>query len=734
MTAFLRGGQLNRSGRGNPFIRAVALPTALTLVVLAAIVGAVLQFSTSRTDELALTRQTQRVKVGIEEGLNEVTVDQEASTFWDDAVLRTRQRPLDLGWIDNNLGVWFHTYYKIDETYLLDPENRPIYAMRDGHRVAPATFARVAHPSLELAAKLRQRLQVSRLTSTPGQGQTVGAWRIAFISGRPALVSLKPILSETSDVPQAAGSEYLHVAVRFLDGSFLDEISRVYVVDTPRFSKAKPIGPFVALGNGDGRNGYVTWRAFEPGRQVELQMVPVLLAALLLIGALLSLLLWRNGRSRGELEASKAEAQHLAFHDSLTGLPNRALFEDRLQVALSRRKASVAVLMLDLDRFKNVNDTLGHPAGDELIRQFGDRLTALLRGSDTVARLGGDEFAILVEGAAVADVRTLATRILDEVRRPFGIMGAQVHVGVSIGVAISQDAVPGSLDLVRKADIALYSAKDAGRNTYHFFSPEMDENVRRRRTIEDELREAVATADGLCLHYQPQVSCDGSVAGLEALLRWDHPTRGPIAPSEFIPVAEETGLIVPLGEWVLREACVASRRWPDLFVAVNLSPVQFRSADFVERLTQIVAETGADPHAIQLEVTERVLLDDDDTVSAILATLRETGFKIVLDDFGTGYSSLSYLRRFQVDKNKIDGSFVDHVCEEPESATIVSAVLALGWTMGLTVAAEGVETAEQCTFLEAAGCKEMQGHYFSPAVPENEIAALLADERFSSAA
>jgi len=262
----------------------------------------------------------------------------------------------------------------------------------------------------------------------------------------------------------------------------------------------------------------------------------------------------------------------------------------------------------------------------------------------------------------------------------------------------------------------------------------MDENVRRRRTIEDELREAVATADGLCLHYQPQVSCDGSVAGLEALLRWDHPTRGPIAPSEFIPVAEETGLIVPLGEWVLREACVASRRWPDLFVAVNLSPVQFRSADFVERLTQIVAETGADPHAIQLEVTERVLLDDDDTVSAILATLRETGFKIVLDDFGTGYSSLSYLRRFQVDKIKIDGSFVDHVCEEPESATIVSAVLALGWTMGLTVAAEGVETAEQCTFLEAAGCKEMQGHYFSPAVPENEIAALLADERFSSAA
>jgi diguanylate cyclase (GGDEF)-like protein len=410
------------------------------------------------------------------------------------------------------------------------------------------------------------------------------------------------------------------------------------------------------------------------------------------------------------------------------------LFEDRLQVALSRRKSNVAVLMLDLDRFKNVNDTLGHPAGDDLIRQFGERLTALLRESDTVARLGGDEFALLVEGAAVDDVRMLATRILEEVRRPFAIAGAQVHVGVSIGVALSQDAGLTSLDLVRKADIALYSAKDSGRNTYHFFSPEMDENVRRRRTIEDELREAVASGDGLCLHYQPQVSRDGNIVGVEALLRWVHSARGSIAPSEFIPVAEETGIIVPLGEWVLKEACLASRRWPDLFVAVNLSPVQFRSPDFIGQLDMIIAETGADPQAIQLEVTERVLLDDDESVSAILATLRDKGFKIVLDDFGTGYSSLSYLRRFQVDKIKIDGSFVDHVCEEPESATIVSAVLALGWTMGLTVAAEGVETADQCTFLEAAGCKEMQGHYFSPAVPEEEIAALLTDERFSSAA
>ena len=472
---------MNRSGRGNPFIRAVALPTALTLLVLAAIVGAVLQFSTSRTDDLAVMRQTQRVKVQLEHELNAITIDQEASTYWDDAVLRTRQRPLDLDWIDNNLGVWFHTYYKIDETYLLDPDNRPIYAMRDGRRVAPETFLQVSRPALQLASDLRKRLLISSAASSGGHGTTAGAWRIAFVGERPALVSIKPIVAETGDVAVARGAEYLHVAVRYLDGSFLDQLSELYIVDEPRFSRPRPATASVALGMDDGRPiGYVTWTPFEPGRAVAARMIPILLAALLVIGALVSLLLWRIRRSRGELEASKAQAQRLAFHDSLTGLPNRALFEDRLRVALSRRSADVAVLMLDLDRFKTVNDTLGHPAGDELIRQFADRLQGLLRDGDTVARLGGDEFALLVEGAALTNVQNLASRILEEVRRPFGLLGAQVHVGVSIGVAISKDTVAGSLDLVRKADIALYSAKDAGRNTYRLFNTKMDESIRRR--------------------------------------------------------------------------------------------------------------------------------------------------------------------------------------------------------------------------------------------------------------
>jgi diguanylate cyclase (GGDEF)-like protein len=463
-------------------------------------------------------------------------------------------------------------------------------------------------------------------------------------------------------------------------------------------------------------------------------MIPVLLAALSVVGTLIGWLLWRIRRSRGELEASKAEAQHLAFHDSLTGLPNRALFEDRLSLALSKRGAQVAVLLLDLDRFKTVNDTLGHQAGDLLICEFGERLSALTREGDTIARLGGDEFGILVEETSLRDVEGLAERIVADIRRPFELLGARVYVGTSVGIAVATEAGADPLELVRLADIALYGAKDGGRSTYRLFNPAMDDNVRLRRTIEDDLRNAVASGDGLALHYQPQVGNHGQIVGLEALLRWTHPDRGVIAPNCFIPVAEETGLMIPLGEWVMREACNACREWPKLFVALNLSPVQFRAPDFYQRLTSIVRETGADPHRIQLEVTERVLLDDDDSVRSILEKLREAGFKIVLDDFGTGYSSLSYLRKFTVDKIKIDGSFVQHLGEAGDSAAIVSAVLALGWAMGLTVAAEGVETADQCTFLEAAGCKEMQGHYFSPAVPRDQIEELFASHGTASAA
>jgi predicted signal transduction protein with EAL and GGDEF domain len=343
-----------------------------------------------------------------------------------------------------------------------------------------------------------------------------------------------------------------------------------------------------------------------------------------------------------------------------------------------------------------------------------------------VARLGGDEFAIVIEDAKLPHIHQLAQRIVKDIGQPFDICAAQVYVGVSIGIAVSEHAGADRLELVRKADIALYRAKDGGRNTYRLFSADMDDSIKLRCTIEEELRGAVSTGRGLALHYQPEVNADGTMIGIEALLRWQSREHGLVAPDQFISVAEETGLIIELGNWVLREACLASLDWPGLFVAVNLSPVQFHSKRFFEELMGIVRTTGADPRAIQLEVTERVLLEDDDSVRTILAKLREAGFRIVLDDFGTGYSSLSYLRKFQVDKIKIDGSFVQHLSDSQDSRAIVSAVLALGEAMGVVVAAEGVETADQLDMLRIAGCKEMQGHYFSPAVVAEEIALLRA--------
>jgi diguanylate cyclase (GGDEF)-like protein len=386
--------------------------------------------------------------------------------------------------------------------------------------------------------------------------------------------------------------------------------------------------------------------------------------------------------------------------------------------------------MLDLDRFKNVNDTLGHHAGDNLIRDLARRLSGLLRDSDTVARLGGDEFAILRSSTTGrSDVDALCARIFDAIHQPFDLLGSQAFVGVSIGIVLAPEAGMDRIELLRKADIALYHAKHEGRDCHRYFEPRMDERVKRRAAIEEELREALASGNGLKVHYQPQVAAAGQpIIGLEALVRWQHPSRGLITPDQFLPIAEETGLIIQLGDIVLRQACAISKRWPDLFVAVNLSPIQIRSNGFAERVIRIVRESGADPCRIELEVTENILLGDKPTRDA-LKRLRNAGFRIALDDFGSGHSSLSYLHRSEIDKIKIDRSFVQHMAytADRDSAAIIEAITSLGRTVGLTVSAEGVETEDQRRLLASTGCTELQGHLFARALPEDRIAGLLAN-------
>jgi len=429
---------------------------------------------------------------------------------------------------------------------------------------------------------------------------------------------------------------------------------------------------------------------------------------------------------------------HLARHDALTDLPNRVLFHESMDRALARMREGemFAVLCLDLDRFKFINDTLGHPAGDALLQAAAARLMDCLREADLVARLGGDEFAILQMGLERPDAAAaLASRIVEAIGEPFEIDGNHVLTSVSIGVALAPHDAAGADELLKRADLALYRAKADGRDRFRFFEAAMDRNAQERRLLELDLRQALPRGE-FELHFQSCISvATGRINGFEALLRWRHPTRGMVPPSEFIPLAEEIGLIVPIGEWVLQQACTEAANWPDeIRVAVNLSAVQFISGRLVDTVAGALARSGLAPRRLELEITESVLLQDDAAACVILNELRTLGTHISLDDFGTGYSSLSYLRRFPFERIKIDRSFVQHLCDNDDCVAIVRAVTGLGRSLGIVTTAEGVETQEQFERLRADHCTEVQGFLFGQPLPAAEVSALLETRREQAAA
>ncbi|WJR75970.1 EAL domain-containing protein [Bradyrhizobium sp. NP1] len=430
-------------------------------------------------------------------------------------------------------------------------------------------------------------------------------------------------------------------------------------------------------------------------------------------------------------ERRRAEARiaYMAHHDGLTNLPNREFFQERLREALADPKAGrVAVLCIDLDLFKNVNDSFGHPIGDRLLKLVAERLRGEIRGSNLAARLGGDEFAVIIAaGASPNEASAGAVRLIKLLSAPYDIDGMEVVIGASIGVALSPGDGASGEELMRNADMALYRAKEEGGGIHHFFEKEMDLQAQRRRDMELDLRRALANGE-FELHYQPLVDISADrISGFESLLRWRHPDKGMISPAEFIPVAEDIGLIAPLGEWVLREACNEAVKWPDdVKVAVNLSPVQFRGRNLVQVVISALAQSGLSPKRLELEITESIFLADSEANLAILHQLRELGVRISMDDFGTGYSSLSYIRSFPFDKIKIDRSFVKDLSQRPDCVAIVRAISGLGRSLNITTTAEGVETIDQFDWLRAEGCNEVQGFLFSAARPAQEIAELLA--------
>jgi len=451
----------------------------------------------------------------------------------------------------------------------------------------------------------------------------------------------------------------------------------------------------------------------------------------------------RSGRVIGavivfhDVSAARAmslQMTHTAHHDVVTSLPNRLLLNDRITQSISmalRQSRPFAVLFLDLDNFKIVNDSLGHAGGDELLRSVSKRLLSCVRGSDTVSRQGGDEFAVLLpEITHAEDAATCAAKILIALNAPYVIGVRTVHIGASIGISLYPRDAGDSETLLKNADMAMYHAKERGRGNFQFFEAAMNLRAVQRQSMESELRRALKNQEFL-LHYQPKVNLDtGDITGVEALIRWQQPSGTLVPPAEFVPIAEDCGLIVPIGRWVMREACKQARAWQDaglrhLRMAVNVSAVEFREKGFVDYVRMILSDTGLDAHYLVLELTERVLMENAKSTALVLEELKAMGVQLAVDDFGTGYSSLSYLRQFPIDVLKIDQSFIQKITSNLDDSTIISAIIGMGRNLRHIVIAEGIETHEQITYLQSQHCEEGQGYLLSPPVGAIQFGHLL---------
>jgi diguanylate cyclase (GGDEF)-like protein len=527
------------------------------------------------------------------------------------------------------------------------------------------------------------------------------------------------------------------VLVRFISPKMLHAVGDQLELSNLRLVEGTPTANEHTLELPDGAASTIrlTWVPKHPGSEIVRDILPYIAIALGCFLLLAGFVLRYMRRTTATIAAGENRLRHIAMHDSLSGLPNRMLFGDRLELQIEDVKRGgppAALLSIDLDHFKDVNDTLGHHVGDGLIGAVAERLCRIVREEDLVARLGGDEFAVLT--TAATDLSTLthmADRIIETLSAPYAVAGHTLVIGASIGIVVIDRRVKNAADTMRFADMALYRAKNEGRNRACLYDAAMNADLTERKQIEQDLRLAIERS-GLTLAYQPLVSPDGErMIGVEALCRWPHPVRGQVPPTQFIPIAEQSELIIPLGEWVLRRACMDGNAWPSLIVAVNVSPLQFRRPDFVEVVERILAETGFDPPRLELELTETTLLGNVEGAGAAMRRLKALGVKLALDDFGTGYSSLLYLRKFPFDKLKIDRSFINNIETAADAAAIVHAIVGLGRGLGMKVTAEGVENAEQQLFLRAAGVHIMQGFRFGLPTAAAAITERLANQAAS---
>ena len=731
------------SGDFRRLTRTIGVAIAFFGLILLAIIAYAGWSANHTAYEIERTLLENALNQSIARALNE----QKSIAWWDDPIIKITDRVLDMAFTDANFGVFLTETYAHDEVYILNAKDHPIYAFGDAKTLDPSAFER-RRPELDAVIAEIRRDDRSKLTARPDMlseskggyrvltGVQVARWagHIVSIDGRPAVVAGMTIVPNI-DPTLLKGTPNLLLSITYIDEAFISDVGHSLLLAdltlAPQASKTDGIVTQAFVGDDGIPVGFLSWTTKRPGQVLLTIILPLVAFGAFAAAALANTVLRRLRRTSEELAQREAEARHEAKHDALSGLPNRVHMVEKIDNFLQDRlfethdNRAVAAY-LDVDRFKDINDTLGHDAGDQLIKLVAKRLKECLRSNDFLARFGGDEFVILCAPAEAETSSALTERVAQAFALPFAIHGQNIRVTASVGIAVAPDNGATADELMRHADIALYEAKARGRDCAVLFSDEMAQQVERRRAIELDLRTAIET-DMLCLHYQPIISCHtGEIGGLEALLRWRHPLHGDMSPADFIPIAENAGLLPSLGEWVLSRAMEDWSRWPHLEISVNLSPVQFRHVDLEVTLRKLIAEHGVEPNRFVLEITEGVLLEATEHTNSILDALRSIGFKTALDDFGTGYSSLAYLCNFKFDKIKIDRSFVGRIARVDISRTIVQSVVTIGRALGMDIVAEGVETEFEAVIMTKLGCTELQGYYFSKPVDADRMAELLS--------
>jgi len=726
-------GENNRSRRDRARLRLVVTIGVPAVVAIVCLVAAVLT-SARRADEASLDRERQLIQQAIADRGTRILREVESVAATPDATQAIR-RDDDPQWVERRIGKWLEDFFDHDVVLVVDGSDRLQYT-----RFRASGDAGATELAKELAASfgfLRGRRLPSdslRLIAAPDAVEPGrSAVLIQHLPNGPAIVAAVAVGSD-SDLASGNPSAPIVASVKYIDDDMLREIgNRLQLPGLHAIGDAAPALDKEAATIADAKGQTIArfaWQPVRPSGQIAGYVLPFIALAIAGLAVLLGLMVRHMRRSERAIAAGETQLRHLALHDPVCGLPNRIYFGERLETVIDEVRhggPSAAVFYIDLDHFKDVNDTLGHHIGDELILKVTQRLSRVMRGDDLVARLGGDEFAIIT--SCTSDSYTLqatAGRIIAAICAPYAIKGHNIIIGASIGIAVIDRRAGDAGDILRYADMALYRAKNEGRNRACIYDAAMDADLSQRKLLEGDLLEAIEN-EGLKAAYQPIVNASGeTMIAVEALARWTHPRAGIISPAEFIPVAEHSGLIIQLGEWMLRRACLDGRNWPGLTVAVNVSPVQFRRSDFVDVVERILKETDFDANRLELELTESTLLGNLETAEQSMLRLKAIGVRFALDDFGTGYSSLLYLRRFPFDKLKIDSSFVRSIETASDAAAIVHAIVSLGRGLGMKVTAEGVENAEQHLFLRAAGVHSMQGYRFGRPGPAANIDARLA--------